>query len=192
MTTRQSAAKKLRPDRRIFEYDDETFDERGLLRDGRSVRVRVADHEAVVVEDELTGRSARWELPDGTVATDAEFRDYARLAGKPGPGYGLPSPVTDREPGRAERLATDAQRAVLDAYAEYEARVTDAHRRPPPAAGSSRRSPIGAWNVDDAAAATDEVVARVVRASDVAAHLEDVRGAADAEYRTRLEAASRR
>jgi hypothetical protein len=41
-------------DRRIFECDDDDLDESGLLRDGRSLRIRVADDQTVEDENYVT------------------------------------------------------------------------------------------------------------------------------------------
>ena len=183
---------------RRAKVDDEDLDDNGVLRDGGTVRipVMVADAAAVEVEDDVVVADEDYvtTLPNGTVIARDDLYAFASLAGRPGAGYGL-SPARGAANDAAVQHVpgyVDARRATQDAYSSYEERITSAHRRPPPAAGSSRRSPIAAWSVDEAAASTDAVLARTARASDVAAHLEDVRDAADAEYRTRLEAASRR
>ena len=121
--------------------DDDAFDERGVLRDGRSVRIPLAMrdggdwradmhrhlHRDVDDVNDRRRRETRKYDPRGrlisTAEEEEEQEDAAMIDGFDKPGF-----VEDKLARRAGRSMTDADRALRQAYADAERTDAEAWR----------------------------------------------------------------
>jgi hypothetical protein len=132
-------------DRRIFECDDDDLDERGLLRDGRRLRIRVADDETV---------------------EDDEDDDFVEVENYVTDAFGRPA---GHRPGYVFASDDAAQQRLDDAYAAHDAWLRDAWRNPgseqagDASANSARTGDAAQQSLDAAYAEAERVLTNAWR-----------------------------